>query len=111
MPMPTAQKVEKNLLSYGKRLLWGIPFLLVAVGHKWIAEFLQDMMPQSLAQLSAWLILGIVLVTSLLLFYFYHYHVTKKSLLKVKPDYFAEQEKDRLWEQVTHDRAREKNKT
>src|SRR3989344_3523392 len=101
--MLTAQKVEKSLLSYAKRLLWGIPFLLVVASHKWIVRFLQDMTSQSLAQLSGWLILGIVLVTSLLLFYFYHYRVTKKALLKVKPDYFAEQENDRLWEQVKRD--------
>lgn len=111
MPIPTTQEVEATLSRYAKRILWGIPFLAVSVGHKWIGEFLLNMTLQTLAPLAGWLILALVLVTSLLAFFFYQYQVTRRTLLKVKPDFFIEQEKDRLWNQVTKDRAREKNKT
>lgn len=111
MPIPTAQQVEGALRKVGGRLLVASPTVLLGFCHDWLVSLLPNMTNPELSSWLVWLGLSTLLVTSFLLFYFYQYRVTKKALLKLKPDYFVEQRNDQLWKRVERDRAREKNKT
>lgn len=111
MHIPTAHKAEAVLAMYAKKILWGLPTVTLLFFHERLAQALSQISIEELRTLSAALIIGLTIVASLFLFYLYRYHITRKALLTVKPDFFTEQEKDRLWEQVKNDRAREKNKT
>jgi hypothetical protein len=109
--MPTASKLEAALRKIVEHLLVTSPTLILGFLHGRLVSFLPDMLPKEMRSWLVWLAISTVLATSLFLFYLYRYLVTKKALLTVNPDYFSEQLNARLWEQVTRDRASEKNKT
>ena len=110
MRIPTTSTIEAALRVFGMNILVSSPTVILGFCHEWLLSFLPQMTNLEQAKLIVWLGLSTLLLASFFLFYFYNYRVTKKALLTVKPDYYTEQLNDRLWEQVTNDRAREKNK-
>jgi len=106
--MPTAQQLEAVLLRNTVKIVLGTPLILGAYFREWLVSFLANTTLLSLPELSSWLVVSILGLLPLFLYFLARYLITKKALLTVKPNYFVEQRNDRLWEQVTNDRAREK---
>ena len=110
MQNPIVRKAESALRQIAKPILVAMPTVVLGLFHEQIVSLLPGRTHIELSSWLVWLALSTFLVTSFLLFYVWQYHKTDKALLKIKPDYYVQLQHDKEWNQVTNDRARDKNK-